>query len=128
MRFVIPELTYVFHTTVPGGPATLAAIVATDDLQVAYNCTNHIHDNMDWRELENVLATMWSTRSTAPGDYLMQGKKVYVVEQLGFSRVNGVKDMALDTMERAVKRVRSTTCNIRSTARSAMTSLKTRRT
>jgi hypothetical protein len=128
MRFVIPELTYVFHTTVPGGPATLAAIVATDDLQVAYNCTNHIHDNMDWRELENVLPTMWSTRSTSPGDYLMQGKKVYVVEQLGFSRVNGVKDMALDTMERAVKRVRSTTCNIRSTARSAMTSLKTRRT
>jgi hypothetical protein len=58
----------------------------------------------------------------------MQVKKVYIVEQLGFSRVNGVKGIALDTMERAIKRVRSTTCNIQSTAKSAMTLLKRRRT
>lgn len=89
MNFLIPKLTHVFHATVDGGPFTLAAIVATDDLQVAFESTNHVMEKLDWRTNSNVLSTMWSTRSTMAGDYMQQGDKLFLVETRGFSHVNG---------------------------------------
>ena len=103
MKFIMPELTHVFHTTVPGGPATLAAIVSTDDLQVAFNSTNHVGDGRDWREFQNVLATGYSNRSTRDGDYMMQGDKLYSVDALGFSHVNGFVGSAEHVFETALK-------------------------
>ena len=103
MKFIMPDLTHVFHSTVDGGPYTLAAIVATDDLQVAFASTNHVGDNTDWRHNHNVLATMWSTRSTCAGDYLMQGDKLFRVEERGFSHVNSLKDSAEHALETAYR-------------------------
>jgi len=103
MKFIMPDLTYVYHTTVPGGPATLAAIVATNDLQVAFNSTNHVSDGRDWREFQNVLATGYSNRSTCAGDFMIQGEKIYSVDPLGFSRANGIKGEATLVFEKAVK-------------------------
>lgn len=100
MRFVMPTLTHVYHVTVPGGPCTLAAIVATDDLQVAFASTNHIED-LDWRKNQNVLATMWSTRSTCVGDYMQQGDKLYQVEERGFSCVNSPINRGKNAVETA---------------------------
>ena len=103
MKFIMPELTHVFHTTVLGGPATLAAIVATDDLTVAFNSTNHVGDGRDWREFQNVLATGYSNRSTRVGDFMMQGDKLYSVDVFGFSHVNGFKGSTLHAVEKLGK-------------------------
>ena len=102
MRFILPDLSFVYHTTVSGGPATLAAIVNTDDLQVAFNSTNHV-GAFDWRCGTDVLATGYSTRSTCAGDFIVQGDKIYSVDPLGFSRVNDPVSQIKHVVEKTTK-------------------------
>jgi hypothetical protein len=57
--------------------------VKTEDLNVAYQLTNHI--DHDWTENEDVSAPVHSEpRSTSVGDILVSDTKVFIVARMGF--------------------------------------------
>jgi hypothetical protein len=64
---------------------TLVAIVDTDDLNKAYELTNHI--DSDWYYNKGVTGIR-RTRSTSVGDMMILDNKIYIVERMGFKEIS----------------------------------------
>lgn len=83
----------VYHDKVPsfghGNPSfpadyELVAYVETDDKGVAYELTNHIHQ--EWWKNEGVRC-MKETRSTSVGDVMEVNGELWRVEPLGYKKL-----------------------------------------
>lgn len=63
------------------------AVVETDDLNMAYQLTNHI--DSDWTKNAGVRMTpsVQTARSTSVGDILRHDRRLYTVETFGFREI-----------------------------------------
>lgn len=61
------------------------AEVKTDDLEVAFEKTNHI--DKAWQENTEVTSFTEKARSTSVGDVCIKGEEVFVVSSIGFEKI-----------------------------------------
>lgn len=61
------------------------ADVFTDNLDVAFEKTNHI--DKSWQENEEVNAVVSKARSTSVGDLMVRDEEVFVVSSIGFEKM-----------------------------------------
>ncbi|MFA5025034.1 MAG: hypothetical protein WC503_00805 [Candidatus Shapirobacteria bacterium] len=64
------------------------ATVDTDDLNAAFEKTNHI--DCAWEYNEEVSSCLIKQRSTSCGDVLIHGDKAYVVAAVGFVEIDNL--------------------------------------
>ncbi len=87
MNITAPKLALVYH--VHNELPTLAAIVATDSLEVAFESTNTI--DRPWQSNANVISTGVSMRSTSVGDYVQMGINIWRCDPMGWTHVAPTK-------------------------------------
>lgn len=74
------------------------ADVFTDDLELAFEKTNHI--NKSWQENKDVHALTGKARSTSVGDLFIKDNEVFLVSSIGFEKM---PNELIDLLESANK-------------------------
>lgn len=85
LYFIRPKAEDVLNL-VKQGIYTKVAEVASNDLEEAFELTNHIDSS--WQENKGVKAFTDRARSTSVGDLCVRGDEVFVVSAIGFEKLS----------------------------------------